>query len=552
MLDRTRAGARLSSCLAAAGVPRLSVTQAQAYGPLSRGEDVVLAAETGSGKTLAYLVPLIERLMVAREREQAEAEAGAGSAEDGDQSPGTEQQSSSSSLDIYDAADVGMVDEAVHRGVSVPFVMNFRSAVLVLCPNALLCEQVVSVVERTFDDAVRCLYVSSQSISYDNTGGQFPDVVVTTPVALHSLLTGVGPMIGPEWTFEGLNGWARYVVLDEADMLLSGAYGKKIEHVLEALRGGDRERAARRACEEVGIDLERYWDLPRGIRKGAQLGGGAGMVEAGLWGALGESPRELGESGVWLRQYAFVAATMPVEGRETVGAKIAYAYPEAVWVRGGSLHMALRQVAFRWLDVGGGVDAQVRGLVGVIEEDLRNTTDGHPLRMMVFTKDTAASKGVAARLKAAFDVEDSLFDIGEATTTAAATDTILIVSYHKGMRQEDRADALRALRDETRPIVLVCTDSTARGLDVPGVSHVVHADFPASAIDFIHRSGRTGRAGAGGVVTSLVGSESFDLAEAIKDLIEGDDPLEGAFSRNRSFRKKHKKYGRFVKRGEVG
>jgi superfamily II DNA/RNA helicase len=80
----------------------------------------------------------------------------------------------------------------------------------------------------------------------------------------------------------------------------------------------------------------------------------------------------------------------------------------------------------------------------------------------------------------------------------------------------------------------------------------VHADFPASAIDFIHRSGRTGRAGAGGVVTSLVGSESVDLAEAIKELMEGDDPLEGAFSRNRSFRKKHKKYGRFVKRGEVG
>ena len=512
---------------------------------------MVLAAETGSGKTLAYLVPLIERMMVAREREEAEAEAEAevGSAGGGDESPGTEQQSSSS-FDIYDAADVGMVDEDVHRGVSVPFVRKFRSAVLVLCPNALLCEQVVSVVERTFNDAVRCLYVSSQSISYDNTGGQFPDVVVTTPVALHSLLTGVGPMIGPEWTFEGLNGWARYVVLDEADMLLSGAYGKKIEHVLEALRGGDRERAARRACEEVGIDLERYWELPRGVRKGAQLGGGAGMVEAGLWGALGEAPRELGESGVWLRQYAFVAATMPVEGRETVGAKIADAYPGAVWVRGGSLHMALRHVAFRWLDVGGGVDAQVRGLVGVIEEDLRNTTDGHPLRMMVFTKDTAASKGVAARLEAAFDVEDSVFNIGEATTTA--TDSILIVSYHKGMRQEDRADALRALRDETRPIVLVCTDSTARGLDVPGVSHVVHADFPASAIDFIHRSGRTGRAGAGGVVTSLVGSESVDLAEAIKELMEGDDPLEGAFSRNRSFRKKHKKYGRFVKRGEVG
>jgi superfamily II DNA/RNA helicase len=203
---------------------------------------------------------------------------------------------------------------------------------------------------------------------------------------------------------------------------------------------------------------------------------------------------------------------------------------------------------FRWLDVGGGVDAQVRGLIGVIEEDLKdaNAADGtcRPLRMMVFTKDTAASKGVAARLEAAFDVGE---DGGH-----AGNQDILIVSYHKGMRQEDRADALQALRDETRPIVLVCTDATARGLDVPGVSHVVHADFPASAIDFIHRSGRTGRAGANGVVTSLVGSESVDLAEAIKELMDDDDALEGAFSRNRSFRKKHKKYGRFVKRGEVG
>ena len=36
-------------------------------------------------------------------------------------------------------------------------------------------------------------------------------------------------------------------------------------------------------------------------------------------------------------------------------------------------------------------------------------------------------------------------------------------------------------------MVMVCTDAAARGLDIPGLSHVVQADFAASAVDFIHR-----------------------------------------------------------------
>jgi superfamily II DNA/RNA helicase len=54
------------------------------------------------------------------------------------------------------------------------------------------------------------------------------------------------------------------------------------------------------------------------------------------------------------------------------------------------------------------------------------------------------------------------------------------------------------------PAVLVCTDIAARGIDVAAVSHVVLFDFPLNPVDYLHRAGRTGRAGCKGLVTALV------------------------------------------------
>ena len=62
--------------------------------------------------------------------------------------------------------------------------------------------------------------------------------------------------------------------------------------------------------------------------------------------------------------------------------------------------------------------------------------------------------------------------------------------------------------------------------------------------------GRTARAGADGHVTSLYTAESRHLVGAIQQAIEADQPVEGAFSRNRSFRHTIKKYGHFVPRDE--
>lgn len=64
--------------------------------------------------------------------------------------------------------------------------------------------------------------------------------------------------------------------------------------------------------------------------------------------------------------------------------------------------------------------------------------------------------------------------------------------------------------------LLVCTDIAARGLDNLDIAHVVIFDFPTSAVDYIHRAGRTARAGAKGRVTSLVLKRDLSLARAIE------------------------------------
>lgn len=73
--------------------------------------------------------------------------------------------------------------------------------------------------------------------------------------------------------------------------------------------------------------------------------------------------------------------------------------------------------------------------------------------------------------------------------------------------------------------VMVCTDSAARGLDIPGVDHVIQAEFASSAVDFLHRAGRTARAGARGRLTSLYSSDDAALAAAIRNAIERGLPV---------------------------
>lgn len=92
-----------------------------------------------------------------------------------------------------------------------------------------------------------------------------------------------------------------------------------------------------------------------------------------------------------------------------------------------------------------------------------------------------------------------------------ARDGFASAMIHGDRTQAQRTAALLSF-EEGRTNVLVATDVAARGLHLHDVTHVINYDLPALPEDFIHRVGRTGRAGATGLASTLVsGAELFEL-----------------------------------------
>jgi len=79
------------------------------------------------------------------------------------------------------------------------------------------------------------------------------------------------------------------------------------------------------------------------------------------------------------------------------------------------------------------------------------------------------------------------------------------LAIHGGLSQNRRNDTLDAFHSK-EALILVCTDVAARGLDIKDVSHVYNFDLPNSSDDYIHRIGRTARAGKNGIAITFVSS----------------------------------------------
>jgi len=215
------------------------------------------------------------------------------------------------------------------------------------------------------------------------------------------------------------------------------------------------------------------------------------------------------------KQYIFVAATLPQAGKSSPGAVLKQKFPAMSWIHGNLLHRHNPTLEHRWVQV-----TKDNNLLSLLVDALRDSP--YNGRVLVFANSIEGVNAIARVL-----------DQSE----------LKCMRYHRDLTVEEKAVNLQVFEREGG--ILVCTDAAARGLDIPNITHVIQAEFATSAVDFIHRIGRTARAGQPGLVTSIYTDASLELVNAMRDAVEAALPVEGAFSRKRSLRRKIKKYGSY-------
>ncbi|MGH8493373.1 MAG: DEAD/DEAH box helicase [Moraxellaceae bacterium] len=182
-----------------------------------------------------------------------------------------------------------------------------------------------------------------------------------------------------------------------------------------------------------------------------------------------------------------------------------------------------------------------------IAVDAGHTTKHEQIEQRVYyADDMEHKKKLLLNLLGAEDVNQAIVFAGTRIDSDRLADELAefgfaVDSLHGDMKQSSRNRTLTGLRTG-RTKVLVATDVAARGIDVPGISHVVNYDLPKNAEDYVHRIGRTGRAGRTGIACSLVGPRDRSVLRRIEQFtqqqlavltIEGLEPRRRADSADR-------------------
>jgi len=171
-------------------------------------------------------------------------------------------------------------------------------------------------------------------------------------------------------------------------------------------------------------------------------------------------------------------------------------------------------------------------LKALLQKNFKTNTKKNPYRILIF----ALYKKEAARLE---------------TTLARSGYSGLVTSIHGDKAQDARTRALADFKSGACPL-LVATDVAARGLDIPNVEMVINYTFPLTIEDYVHRIGRTGRAGKTGISITFFQSGDKSHAGELQQVMKqaGQDVPEALMKFGSTIKKKeHKLYGSFGPRG---
>ena len=162
-------------------------------------------------------------------------------------------------------------------------------------------------------------------------------------------------------------------------------------------------------------------------------------------------------------------------------------------------------------------------------------TTAELVEQSVFLVSRAAKAGLLTKLLSKPEVERALVFTrtkrgADRVAKRLVQDGIAAQAIHGNKSQGQRERTLDAFR-EGRTRILVATDIAARGLDIEGLSHVINFEIPNVPEQYVHRIGRTGRAGASGIAISLCDGEEraylLDIERTIRHSIPVAGKLEG-------------------------
>ncbi|KAI9350491.1 P-loop containing nucleoside triphosphate hydrolase protein [Zopfochytrium polystomum] len=447
--------------------PRATAVQALAIpaslNPTRDGRALVVGAETGSGKTLAYLIPMLQRL---KEEEDAEATR-AIAANDVVEAVVTQMITVGGG-----SSDVPTASDATVRALASSRLRKLRRPrAIVLVPTRELVTQVLDVAKRlcghSHGGGARLAVVGMHARPADpkrlreRLGAAPIDVLITTPSALRKRVDAG----------ELLLGRVTEVVVDEADTLMDEGFTTELDDVL----------------------------LP-------------------MWEAAAAREAKMNAAPPLI---TYVTATLPL----SMTRRITKVHPTHSTVVTPSLHRTLPRLHQRFLRVApGGAPVKNQLLLEVVK---RAATSGDR-RMIVFcnTRESAAAVHSLLRRQTATegggDGGGGGGTLGELNSMATQRRRPLARTRSMGRKDSSRGEAEEEEAEDEEASdadvvrILVATDVASRGLDTGAADHVVLYDFPLTAIDYLHRVGRTARNGRPGRATSLVGTRDAKLAESIE------------------------------------
>ena len=165
----------------------------------------------------------------------------------------------------------------------------------------------------------------------------------------------------------------------------------------------------------------------------------------------------------------------------------------------------------------------------ILIEVARSNAAAENVTQKIYRSAQSDKQALLAQLLRTQNVQTLIFSKTKLTASRLARmlqkEGVAADAIHGDKTQQERMQALDAFK-EGRITTLVATDVAARGLDIDQLPMVINYEIPSAAEDYVHRIGRTGRAGASGIAISLVSPEEEKYLKEIEKLIKREIPQE--------------------------